>query len=79
MDVVGDNLAKHSDLKRRLIAYVGADQALLEARRHFATLQRARVDADYRLLDVVALEQVRLALERARLIYRAAGIEPKTS
>jgi len=76
LDVTGADAAKHSDLKRRLQNYVGPDSSLNEARRHFLTLQRARVDADYKLEKGMTINDVRLAIERALSIYQAAGITP---
>jgi hypothetical protein len=74
MDVTGQDAAKHSDLKRRLVAYVGPDSAMNEAKRHFATLQRARVDADYSLKKDLEPGNVVVIM-----IYKAAGITPTIS
>lgn len=79
LDVTGQDAAKHSDLKRRLVAYVGSDSAVNEAKRHFATLQRARIDADYALKKDMELSNVVVIIERAFMIYKAAGITPAVS
>lgn len=77
--VDGSDQAKHSDLKRRLEAYIGPDRTLNEARRHFPSLQRARIDADYKVAQKLTLDSVRIALSRAGNIYKAAGITPHVS
>lgn len=79
LNVIGTDIARHSDAKRALLAYVGTDRCLSEARLHFATLQRYRVDADYSLTKKISAREAQECLTRAKQIFKAADIDPAPS